>query len=277
MTAGTADEKTYEVKSSNGAGNGVFTRAFLNAAKTGLADKSNDGFMTVDEIFAQIQAEVAEFSVKYKQKLTPQRWSLDVAQYRGAFVFVNPEASSRNIALANEYSQKFNARPRGEAVAAYGSVRLISYLTGKVFIDEVYVDDVESGDAKDYDLPVGQHTIAVKGSSETKTATVAVAKGKFTQVTIRPNEVGAPGETAIDSKPAPKFSFRKEPISNLSREQVKAMLKQHDFFCVEYDWNKEWSNPQGPGHSKRVCVAGGRRGCFRSRHGPDVAAIGFAE
>ena len=111
MTAGTAGEKTYEVERRDGKGNGVFTRAFLNAAATGLADKG-DGFMTIDEIYARLKDELARFSVQYRQNLTPKLWALDEAQYRGTFVLVNPEASARRIALAEAYSQSLNARPR---------------------------------------------------------------------------------------------------------------------------------------------------------------------
>src|SRR3990172_2255868 len=38
LTAGTAKEATFEVKSNNEDGNGVFTRAFLNAIESGMAD-----------------------------------------------------------------------------------------------------------------------------------------------------------------------------------------------------------------------------------------------
>lgn len=41
--------------------------------------------------------------------------------------------------------------------------------------------------------------------------------------------------------------LRSQPVDNLSGEDVKAMLKKHDFYCREYKWSKDWSNPQGRG------------------------------
>jgi hypothetical protein len=35
--------------------------------------------------------------------------------------------------------------------------------------------------------------------------------------------------------------------ATLSAKQVKDMLQQHDFFCREESWSKEWSNPRGRG------------------------------
>jgi hypothetical protein len=46
--------------------------------------------------------------------------------------------------------------------------------------------------------------------------------------------------------PSPALQLRNQPATLLP-EQVKAMLKRYDFYCQEYDWNKEWSNPQGKG------------------------------
>lgn len=44
-----------------------------------------------------------------------------------------------------------------------------------------------------------------------------------------------------------EIKFRSEPIENLSKESVKFMLRRYNFYCKEYDWNKEFSNPQGSG------------------------------
>ncbi len=35
--------------------------------------------------------------------------------------------------------------------------------------------------------------------------------------------------------------------TTLSEAEIKAMLRKYDFFCSEYDWNKDWSNSQGNG------------------------------
>ncbi len=74
ITAGTADEKTYEVPDQRGKGNGVFTRALLNAMERGAADKGSDGFMTINEIFAQAEIGVKNFAAIYGKTLTPRRF-----------------------------------------------------------------------------------------------------------------------------------------------------------------------------------------------------------
>ncbi|MGH7595549.1 MAG: TIR domain-containing protein [bacterium] len=45
----------------------------------------------------------------------------------------------------------------------------------------------------------------------------------------------------------PPLQFRSERLDSLSGQAVKAMLKQHNFYCVEHDWSKEWCNPSGQG------------------------------
>lgn len=244
MTAGTADEKTYEVERRDGQGNGVFTRAFLNAAATGLADKG-DGFMTIDEIYARLKDEIARFSVQYRQNLTPKLWALDEAQYRGTFVLVNPEARTRRIALAEAYSQPLNARPRGSPVAEVGIVQLSSYLNGQVYLDNVYMGDVQSGEISEYeDVKVGTHIIAVKGAGETLTQQFTVAKGKVTTVRLRSQRIAPP---PVENKPAastaaPRYSLRRDKKENLSEEEVKKMLTDNRFF--DSDRNKTASGAQ---------------------------------
>lgn len=45
----------------------------------------------------------------------------------------------------------------------------------------------------------------------------------------------------------PPLQLRFQRLDNLSGQAVKAMLKQHNFYCAEYDWSKEWCNPSGQG------------------------------
>ena len=44
--------------------------------------------------------------------------------------------------------------------------------------------------------------------------------------------------------------FRSKPTS-LSDDDVKSMLKKYDFYCKEYDWNKEYCNPKGQGFKNK--------------------------
>lgn len=40
----------------------------------------------------------------------------------------------------------------------------------------------------------------------------------------------------------------------LSESDVKAMLRKYDFFCYEYEWSKDWSNPQGKGIDHKFTI-----------------------
>ena len=234
MTAGTAKEKTFEVK-----GNGVFTRAFLNAVKYGKADKGKDGFITIDEINAHIKNEVASFAARYKQSLTPRLWPIDVGDYRGTFVFVNPRAKEQGAKLKTEYSKSLKATPRGKRIAAYGIIRLISYLSGKVYIDGQFVENIESGEAVDYyEQSVGSHTIKVRAAGQTVTKKVQVTKGKTSKVTISPpktepavvkKEIKQPPKIDDYKKVTPRYNLRSR-AKTLSYDDVKKMLTEKKLF-----------------------------------------------
>ncbi|NUO80080.1 TIR domain-containing protein [candidate division KSB1 bacterium] len=64
--------------------------------------------------------------------------------------------------------------------------------------------------------------------------------------------IHSPLQEALQSTPIVKPScndvlrLRSTP-ARLSNAEVKAMLRKHDFYCSNHDWNSEWSNPQGKG------------------------------
>jgi hypothetical protein len=107
MTAGTADQKTYEVKSSTGRGNGVFTRGFLDALQTG-----GDALLTAHAAFAAIQQRVGIFVTQSQQPLTPQIWVID--DRPGTFVFVNRAAGKKELPAL--YVDALKATPRSPSV-----------------------------------------------------------------------------------------------------------------------------------------------------------------
>ena len=210
ITAGTAEEKTYEVKDGAGRGNGVFTRAFLDAVASGVADERKSGFTTINEVFAQTERGVKKFAAIYNKKLSPRRWELQESQYRGTFVFLNP--TLRNLTLAPEYAQALNATPRSPVVAEYGTIQLRAFLDGKVYIDGVFVDDIASGEEKMYDQRVGSRKVEVRGASETVAQTVQVVKGRITAVTLRPQRAtpAITQQTQPGIVPLPPSSFKQE-------------------------------------------------------------------
>jgi hypothetical protein len=260
ITAGTAKERTFEVKGVNQKGNGVFTRAFLNAISTGSADKGKDGFITITEIMAQLETEVAIFGKKYKQSVTPRIWPLHLIDYDGTFIFMNPEAKNQNCTLPTDYYRPIAAMPvpRGELVAAKGILRLTAFVTGKVWIDNREVGDIENGDVKDYDLLVGKRQIEIRSQQPTVRQETEIKKGITTSLTLRlaqkletptskPKEEKKPQVTEQPRVAQPPV-FRGDSKS-LSEAQVKTMLKKFNFYSREYDWNKEYCNPEGIGYA----------------------------
>ena len=245
MTAGTAKQKTFEVKDSRGRGNGVFTRAFLNALASGSADKGKNGFIIIEDIIAEVKYEIASFASSYQQEVTPNLWRIDEKNYGGTFVFVNPRAREQGIRLRDDYAVRLSAIPRGEKVAEIGILQLKSFVSGSVYIDGTYVGKIESGDVMNYDdQPAGKRKVEVRAITKTFNEDVYISKGEIKTVTI-----GAPLATPIfqpkiQTVVSPLFS---ETPQELSKNDVKDILKKHDFYSKEYDWNKEYSNPNGKG------------------------------
>ena len=59
--------------------------------------------------------------------------------------------------------------------------------------------------------------------------------------------------TPRESKPV-TLQLRRYPVHFFSRDNVKYMLREHDFYCVEHEWSKDWSHSSGKGikHSFEV-------------------------
>lgn len=253
VTAGTAHEQTFEVRRTGGKGNGIFTRAFLNALETGMTDKGKDGFLTVDEIFARTKDEVNAFASRYKKKLTPRRWQYDEGNYRGTFIFINPEAKKQRIVLTDNYSNATAATPKGQKVAEFGTIQLMARVSGNVYIDGSDMGKIDGGDIINYDQPVGRHKVELKTSSKTFSEYVNVSKGKIQSIAM-----GTIAVTPIrqPEKPTPVSpKFRSTP-KQLSEAQVKAMLEQYKFYAKDYNWNKEFSNPDGVGFDNQFTIQG---------------------
>src|SRR6185295_9870633 len=89
VTAGTAGEQTFEVPGA-GHGNGVFTRALLGALDRGRSQPPGSAFLTIEQVFGDLQVSVAKFAAEARKSLHPQRWKFDDEQYSGTFVFLNP-------------------------------------------------------------------------------------------------------------------------------------------------------------------------------------------
>ena len=73
LTAGTADEATYELEDRQRLGNGVFTDALLGSFARRLPGAP---LITVSDLFSDIQKRVAEFRASHGKATTPAMWRL---------------------------------------------------------------------------------------------------------------------------------------------------------------------------------------------------------
>jgi WD40 repeat protein len=211
ITAGTGKERAYGDNNYS-----IFTRALLTTLKNDELYQKNNGFLTIDEIFAQIKRKVIDQSDK---KQTPHIWDLNVEdKYRGNFVFIN--SNIPKVQLSSNDLQILHAIPKGkdetENIGAVGIIQLTSYLSGTVYIDDIEKNKIEKGDVqKYYDQPIGPHIIKVVNGETIAVGTVNVVKGEIASLRITaPVVVNKPSVT-ISPKPTPvvelKDSDKKSP------------------------------------------------------------------
>lgn len=94
ITAGTGNEKSFQVDEGNKGGYSVFTRAFLDAIRH---TQSPSGFLILDEVMAGLRRNVAAFSRgNPARQMTPRLWQIPRAtgKDKGSFVFLNPKAKA---------------------------------------------------------------------------------------------------------------------------------------------------------------------------------------
>jgi hypothetical protein len=93
ITAGTAEESTFEISDVQGRGGEVFTRALLEALTTPTLRGPYSSLLTVSQVFGQLELNVKRWAALQGQNLTPRIWPLDPNDYRGSFVFLNPASA----------------------------------------------------------------------------------------------------------------------------------------------------------------------------------------
>jgi hypothetical protein len=140
LTAGTAEEETYALSGREAQGYGVFTKAFLNSFESLSSEDDTDGFITVPQVYAEVQKEMANFRLSHGMLTTPQSWSLQVDEYGGTFVFLDPKAKTGH--LTDQQIEIMGAKrlqPKG-AVALEdlgpGAIQVYSGDSGTLFIDD---------------------------------------------------------------------------------------------------------------------------------------------
>jgi protein-disulfide isomerase len=100
VTAGTAEEQTFEVKDSHGRGNGIFTRSFLAALEKISSQETAPVFLTIGQIFSSLQISMARFAAENRKPLHPRLWPLNEDEYTGSFVFLNPSVQYSKVPQA---------------------------------------------------------------------------------------------------------------------------------------------------------------------------------
>jgi hypothetical protein len=118
ITAGTAEESTFEVDDGQGQGGEVFTRSLLAA----LQSYSGQGgpyssLLTLSQVFAEVERNVKQWAALKRVNITPKPWPLDPTNAsRGSFIFLNarssgPVADDLARALKAETSRPDTAPP----------------------------------------------------------------------------------------------------------------------------------------------------------------------
>lgn len=199
ITAGTAEEETF------GSDNySLLTKALITTLEDAKLYQE-DGFLTVNKLFGEVDTKVRRLAEQNGRKQTPHLWELDVDK-TGTFFFFNKDV--KNLSLPPQIKEALHLTSKGDVVGQVGIIRLTSYLTGKVYIDDQENGDIEKGDVTEYkDIPVGTHTIKVVSDETTTTGTVTVVKGEITSLSITPMLKPTNGTTPT---PTPKRTSSEE-------------------------------------------------------------------
>ncbi|HEX3047563.1 MAG TPA: caspase family protein [Bacillota bacterium] len=180
ITAGTGKEPSF-----GGADHSIFTEALIDTLKRTDLYQQNNGFLTIDEIFTQTERKIASQS---DVKQSPRIWELD-SSYQGKFIFINTDTRIEQLSANDLHTLHIKKKvvPRRVLIGEYGIIRLNSYLSGKVFIDDVEVGSIHSGEAYEYiDQPIGRHIIKITNGDSIAIRTVEVSKGEASFVSISP-------------------------------------------------------------------------------------------
>jgi hypothetical protein len=97
VTAGTGTERSFQVTEGNNQGYSVFTRAFLDAIRN---TNSSSGFLTLDEVLAVAERQIASFSRGNPgRQMTPRKWQIprQPGTDKGTFVFLNANVKRPSV------------------------------------------------------------------------------------------------------------------------------------------------------------------------------------
>lgn len=189
LTAGTADEKTYAMAGRESVGNGVFTKALLNAFDSRTLSSQSTGLITISDLYADIEKEMAKFRVSQKKATTPRMWALQEMDYRGTFVFINPKASAARLTPDQAKSLGVTAISKGEGRESVdsgaGIIEVFSTIGGNIFIDRKDMGRILYQQTRQFlQQPVGPHLVEITLLKGKETKEVIVESGKIAYVSF---------------------------------------------------------------------------------------------
>ena len=181
VTAATAAEATYALDSRQHLGNGVFTAALLRAFRS--ADLSKTPLVTVAELYARVQTEMANFRASTGAKTTPQIWQLDESDYSGTFVFLNARAEQSRLTSDEAEALGASANVKGDddqsiaQGAGSGIIEVFSTQPGILFVDGNNIGGIRRGQTLWFQRQgYGTHHLELRNSTEISPAAVLESK-----------------------------------------------------------------------------------------------------
>jgi len=190
ITAGTGKEDTYaaalDVRGKTG--NGVFTRAFLDAFKDKKGKNGDCALFIMDDIIASIKYDVASFSMASGREVNPRKWDLGDKRLKGNFVFIKPGGRFTDEQIeTGRLTRKSGAAPVVAIIPGekYGTIEVLSLYDGRVYVDGVDLGRVSADVAgKIHFCKVGPHSVKVEGENENQTQKTTVSYNSTVRVTF---------------------------------------------------------------------------------------------
>lgn len=164
LTAGTAEQRAWQIKLSKDRGYSVFTHALLDALKTGTY---SDGFATITEAFGRAQKSVAEFAASENRRVNPQLSSLARQEGGGTFVFLNKTLQPGRLLPEYRDVLKSSAKSSNETSSgAMGVIEVVLYEAGSVLVEGINIGNLRSGESRMLQgEPLGKRHITVQFDS----------------------------------------------------------------------------------------------------------------
>ena len=183
LTAGSGDQKAWQVEYSSKKGYSVFTHALLEALSRG-APTDTTGLMTINEVFGQVEKDIAQFQVEQGRRMVPQLWPLARAEgpAKGTFVFLN--LATKHPQIPPGYAGVLQATAKGEpnATSGAGIIEVSSANPGRLFLDNHPMGAIMSGETQQFlRQPLGNHQVRIEGMHP-ETMDVTVENGMIAHI-----------------------------------------------------------------------------------------------